>query len=60
METLIREYQEEIKAAILIEAYLGCIENIFKIDDQLGHKLIQAHSAKFKDSVLLEYDSFEV
>ena len=36
---LIREYYEELKVEIKIGHYLGCLENIFKIDEEIGHEL---------------------
>lgn len=57
---LIREFQEEIAVTITIQAYLGCIENIFRIEDQTGHEIIQLYLATFEDPGLLQQNTFEV
>ena len=36
---LIREYYEELKVEIKIGHYIGCLENIFKINEEIGHEI---------------------
>lgn len=40
-ETIIREYSEEIAVDIKIKRYIGCLENIFRIDENIGHEITQ-------------------
>ena len=60
IETLIREFKEEIKVEVMIKDYVSCIENIFKIDTNLGHEIIQIYLVEFKDKTLYKKESFEI
>lgn len=60
VETLIREYKEEINAEIIVKDYVTCLENIFKIDNNVGHEIIQVYLVEFKDKSLYKRDIFEV
>ena len=60
IETLIREFKEEIKVEILVKDYISCVENIFKIDSNLGHEIIQIYSVEFKDTTLYRKERFEI
>ncbi|KEK21845.1 NUDIX hydrolase [Bacillus gaemokensis] len=55
-ETVIREYKEELNAQVEITAYLGCLENIFYIDEEIGHEIIQLYSLRFIDTLLYEIE----
>ncbi len=59
-ETLIREFKEEIKVEVIIKDYVSCIENIFKIDNNIGHEIIQIYLVEFKDKTLYKKESFEI
>ncbi|KIL50917.1 NUDIX hydrolase [Jeotgalibacillus campisalis] len=59
-DALIREFKEEIGADIEIDGYLGCVESIFRVDDQTGHEIILLYAASFKDSILYEEEMFHV
>ncbi|MBS4172819.1 NUDIX domain-containing protein [Bacillus sp. FJAT-49736] len=59
-EALVREYKEEIQADIFVIQYLTCIENIYKIEENIGHEITQIHLVEFKDKGLYERDSFLV
>lgn len=48
-EALTREFKEEIRENVVIEKYLGCIENIFMIDGQIGHEIILVYKVSFLD-----------
>lgn len=60
VETLVREFKEEIKVEVMIKDYVSCIENIFKIDTNLGHEIIQIYLVEFKDKTLYKKESFEI
>ncbi|MGD7045916.1 NUDIX hydrolase [Jeotgalibacillus proteolyticus] len=59
-DALKREYKEEIGAEIEIDCYLGCLESIFRVDDQTGHEIILLYAASFKDPMLYEEELFHV
>ncbi|MEL7492953.1 MAG: NUDIX domain-containing protein [Cyanobacteria bacterium J06554_11] len=44
---LIREFEEEIQAALIDVEYLTCLDNIFTYNGKLKHELIQLFRAKF-------------
>ncbi|MGE1167155.1 NUDIX domain-containing protein, partial [Peribacillus simplex] len=45
-ETVIREFNEELHTEIEIIDYLGCLENIFHLDEEIGHEIIQLYSLR--------------
>lgn len=59
-ETIIREYSEEIAVDIEIKLYLGCLENIFRIDGNIGHEITQIYMVEFIDQNLYQKESFKV
>jgi ADP-ribose pyrophosphatase YjhB (NUDIX family) len=59
-ETLWREFREELGVEIIIRRYISCIENIFKIDENVGHEITQIYLADFKDKNLYQKDIFTV
>ncbi|MDF2066690.1 NUDIX hydrolase [Bacillus sp. Cr_A10] len=59
-ETIIREYNEEIAVDIEIKRYIACLENIFRIDGNLGHEITQIYLVGFIDQTLYQKDSFKV
>ena len=59
-EALVREYKEEIGADIEIIQYIDCIENIYKIDDNIGHEITLLYTVKFKDEALYQQETFTV
>ena len=52
--TIKRELQEEIGAEICNIRYLGTIENIFDVDEQVGHEIVLVFEADFVDKSLYE------
>ena len=59
-ETVIREYQEELEVKITIKSYISCLENIFNIDETIGHEIIQIYLVEFEDECLYQKQSFKV
>ena len=59
-EALIREFNEEMKADIIIQDYVTCLENIFTIDNNLAHEIIQIYMVDFTDKTLYEQEIFEI
>ncbi|TVQ41840.1 MAG: NUDIX domain-containing protein [Gloeocapsa sp. DLM2.Bin57] len=49
LDALKREFREEIAAELTNINYLGCIENIFTLEDQPKHEIIQLYSCDFLD-----------
>ena len=48
-DALIREFHEELEVEIKINQYIGCLENIFSIDEETGHEIFQLYLIGFKD-----------
>ncbi|WP_315784716.1 NUDIX hydrolase [Fischerella sp. JS2] len=44
-----REFYEEIQAELTNIHYLGCLENIFTYNGQLGHEIIQLYQCDFAE-----------
>ncbi|MGE7690020.1 NUDIX hydrolase [Lysinibacillus sp. NPDC097214] len=59
-DTITREYIEEIAVDIEIKRYMGCLENIFRIDGNLGHEIIQIYLVEFIDQNLYQKENFKV
>lgn len=59
-ETVIREYKEELAVNITIKSYISCLENIFKIDETIGHEIIQIYLVEFVDESPYQKESFKV
>lgn len=59
-ETLVREFQEELGVQITIKSHVKCIENIYKIDEDIGHEITQIYLVELNDPNLYEQERFEV
>ncbi len=59
-DALVREYSEELNVEILIKQYIGCVENIFTINEEIGHEIIQFYSVGFQDEANYKRELFEV
>lgn len=57
---LIREFVEELGEEIEIQSYVGCIENIFSINDDVGHELIQLYRIRFKNAAAYTREQFSL
>lgn len=60
VDTVVREFGEEIGMAVEVIKYLGCIENIFTLDGQTGHDIDQVYAVRPTDERLYSKDSFRV
>lgn len=49
-DTIRREIKEEIGAEVHNIRYLGTIENIFEVSDDIGHEIVLVYQAEFVDS----------
>lgn len=59
-EALMREFKEELGVEVYIRRYISCIENIFKIEENIGHEITQIYIVDFKDANLYQTDQFTV
>ncbi|CAG7647068.1 hypothetical protein PAESOLCIP111_05299 [Paenibacillus solanacearum] len=59
-ETLVREFYEELGVEITIKSHITCLENIFKVDENIGHEITQIYLVEFIDSNLYELSRFNV
>jgi hypothetical protein len=56
----VREFSEELGVKIIVRRYISCIENIFKIDENIGHEITQIYFVDFKDRNLYQKEHFTV
>ncbi|MDZ5605775.1 NUDIX hydrolase [Bacillus pseudomycoides] len=59
-DTVIREFREEISAQVEVTDYLGCLENIFYVNEEIGHEIIQLYSLRFVDTSLYEIETIPI
>ncbi|MDQ0878917.1 8-oxo-dGTP pyrophosphatase MutT (NUDIX family) [Paenibacillus sp. V4I3] len=59
-DTLVREFHEELGVEITIKCHVKCIENIFKIDENIGHEITQIYLVEFNEPNLYEVEYFKV
>jgi ADP-ribose pyrophosphatase YjhB (NUDIX family) len=55
-DTIRRELMEEVGAEMEDIRYLGTIENIFDVGDEIGHEIVLVYEAKFVDKMFYERD----
>ncbi|MED0937407.1 DNA mismatch repair protein MutT [Bacillus cereus] len=58
--TVIREFKEELHTEVEITNYLGCLENIFHLDGEMGHEIIQLYSVCLLDTSLYEMERINI
>lgn len=58
--TVIREFKEELHTEVEITNYLGCLENIFHLDGEIGHEIIQLYSLHLLDMSLYEMEILNI
>ncbi|MCC2376530.1 NUDIX hydrolase [Bacillus wiedmannii] len=58
--TVIREFKEELHTEVEITNYLGCLENIFQLDEGIGHEIIQLYSLRLLDTSLYEMKKMNI
>ncbi|MEI4647011.1 NUDIX hydrolase [Bacillus cereus] len=58
--TVIREFKEELHTEVEITNYLGCLENIFQLDEEIGHEIIQLYSLRLLDTSLYEMEKVNI
>ena len=58
-DTIRREIIEEIGAEIEDVRYLGAIENIFDVEDEIGHEIVLVYEAQFVDKSFYEKEVIE-
>ena len=58
--TVIREFREELHTEVEITNYLGCLENIFQLDEGIGHEIIQLYSLRLLDTSLYKMEKVKI
>jgi 8-oxo-dGTP pyrophosphatase MutT (NUDIX family) len=58
-DTIVREFAEELGAAVQDVRYLGTIENVFTYDGQTGHEIVVVYDGALADSSLYELPVIE-
>ncbi|MDW0117099.1 NUDIX domain-containing protein [Sporosarcina thermotolerans] len=59
-DALLREFEEELQVTVEIKGYMGCMENIFAINEQIGHEIIQVYRVGFIEEKNYSKEKFEV
>ncbi|MGB7998585.1 MAG: NUDIX domain-containing protein [Anaerobacillus sp.] len=57
-DTVVREYKEEIGLDVKGNKYITCIENIFEMNNEIGHEVIQVYSVSFRDETCYEREEY--
>ena len=60
VDTVVREFGEEIGMAVEVVKYLACIENIFTVDGETGHEIVQVYVVRPTDERWYSNGSFRV
>ncbi|GAA0344262.1 NUDIX hydrolase [Bacillus carboniphilus] len=60
VETLKREFKEELDVEVFISRYITCLENIYTIEEDMAHEITQIYVVEFKDPSLYKRDVFTV
>lgn len=58
--TVIREFREELHTEVEITNYLGCLENIFHLDGEIAHEIIQLYSLRLLDTSLYKMEKVKI
>ncbi|MGQ0516105.1 NUDIX hydrolase, partial [Bacillus sp. D-CC] len=58
--TVIREFQEELHTEVEITDYVGCLENIFHLDGEIAHEIIQLYSLRLLDTSLYKMEKVKI
>ncbi|HFJ9440477.1 TPA: NUDIX hydrolase [Bacillus albus] len=58
--TVIREFREELHTEVEITNYVGCLENIFHLNEEIGHEIIQLYSLRLLDVSLYETKTLNI
>ncbi|HFK1459176.1 TPA: NUDIX hydrolase [Bacillus cereus] len=58
--TVIREFKEELHTEVEITDYLGCLENIFHLNGEIAHEIIQLYSLRLLDTSLYEMELLNI
>ncbi|MGG1661795.1 NUDIX hydrolase [Brevibacillus sp. NRS-1366] len=59
-QTIVREFLEELSVEIKIGRYIGCLENIYRVGDEIGHEITQLYLVEFADRRKYSKDRFVV
>ncbi|MDN4606938.1 NUDIX hydrolase [Sporosarcina highlanderae] len=59
-DALLREFEEELQVKVEIKNYMGCIENIFSINEQRGHEILQVYGVEFSEKENYAKEKFEI
>lgn len=59
-QTIVREFFEELRTEIKIIRHLECLENIYRVGDEIGHEITQMYLVEFADLSQYNNDCFVV
>ncbi|TGB04941.1 NUDIX domain-containing protein [Halobacillus salinus] len=58
--TVNREFKEELGIEVIIQRYITCLENIFKINGDVGHEIFQIYLVDLKEEWMYDKPYLEV
>ena len=56
-ETIVREFREEIDAAVTDIKYLGALENLFTFNGEKGHEIVLVYAGNLADAALYDQEN---
>ncbi|KMM39484.1 NUDIX hydrolase [Guptibacillus hwajinpoensis] len=59
-ETVVREFKEELGLDITIDTYITCLENIYTVDHELTHEIVQLYAVSFKDAFSYNNEEYQL
>lgn len=59
-ETIVREIQEELGENVIHLDLLGTLENIYTVQGNIGHEIVQVYDGRFQNLTLYEQPEFRI
>lgn len=59
-QTVVRELREELGADVTPTAFLGFLENIFRVEGSVGHEIVALYRVRFEEESLYRRDVFSL
>ncbi|MGZ4107056.1 MAG: NUDIX hydrolase [Tumebacillaceae bacterium] len=53
-EAIVREFQEELQADVINPQLLGVLENVFRVEETVGHEVVFMYRVEFADQALYQ------
>jgi ADP-ribose pyrophosphatase YjhB (NUDIX family) len=59
-EALIREFAEEVQAEVINPRFLGVLENVFRVEESVGHEIAFLYLVDFADRTLYGREDMQI